>query len=51
MRQEMTGLWDAVASAGPHAKNLHSTEQGTAVMTAKGQKAFYQQLICTNQQQ
>ena len=23
MRQEMTGFWDAVASAGPYANNLH----------------------------
>ena len=25
MRQEMTGFWDAVASAGPYANNLHLT--------------------------
>jgi len=25
MRQEMMGFWDAVASAGPYANNLHLT--------------------------
>jgi len=25
MRQEMMAFWDAVASAGPHANNLHVT--------------------------
>jgi len=27
MRQEMMGIWDAVASAGPYANNLHLTRK------------------------
>jgi len=29
MRQEIMGFWDAVASAGPYANNLHLTTQIT----------------------
>jgi len=28
MRREMVGFWDAVASAGPYANNLHLTAYG-----------------------
>jgi len=51
MRQEMTGFWDAMASAGPHANNLHLASDRLTTPTTHHSSFTGRMLFLTPNQQ